>query len=151
MNSTIILIQNGFRFELFEPYSELDEMWKLIVYDIKTNLEAGHITFLLKTYPGMYDYNTDGFVAEIVDNFEPMCLEYLVVEPEYRLKGLGKFLLSTFINYIVQDNICILLKASFGVNKQLQELLDNKVLPKFYESFGFKKIEPSHNYYVLNL
>ena len=148
--STVILKQNNLRFELFEPNTDYDDNWKLICFD-KSNMQCGHITFKMQSNPDDYDIIFDGEVANIVDEYEPICLEYLVVEPKYRLKGIGKLLLQTFINYIVQDNTCILLKALFGVSKELQEKLDTDVLPKFYESFGFKQIEPNHNYYVLNL
>ncbi len=78
-----------------------------------------------------------------------MVLKQIYINDEYKLMGFGNLLMQYFVNQIVIDNICLLLKSSFSVNSKLKEKLDEEVLPKFYEKFGFKQYENS-NWYLLN-
>lgn len=130
---------------------DFDEYLKIILIDIENNEEIGHITYTINSYSDSYNRDFDGIIVDIIDEISPMCIEYFYINPLYRLSGFGKLLFSYFVNNIILDNPCILLKASYGVNKELQKELDEFILPKFYESYGFKQIESNHNYYGINL
>lgn len=78
-----------------------------------------------------------------------MNLQYLYINEEYRLMGFGNLLLSYFVNNIVIDKECILLKSAYNVDLKFKELLNEEVLPIFYSKFGFKQYKNT-NYYLLN-
>lgn len=140
-------IEYQLKFE--DTYSLQDDTYKIILIDTFEDEEIGHITFRYETFADDYKYEDN--VIDVVDEYMPMCLEYLYINEDYRLLGFGKFLLAYFVNMIIVDKPCILLKASYGIPSYLQEKMDNEILPKFYESFGFKKLKGTGNYYAINI
>lgn len=122
---------------------DLSDETKLIFIDVDTDEPIGYIIFTEECFPESYTENYDGKeVCEIVDEYEPMSIDYLEVFDEYKGEGFGKFILQYTLDNYIQDKSCLLLKSAYNViNKDIA----NNMLDAFYTKFGFKHI-PNSNY-----
>ena len=126
---------------------EISDTCTLKLIDTDINEEIGYIKYCEEEYEEISSIEK---INELIMDYYPMNLQYFYINEEYRLMGFGNLLLSYFVNNIVIDKPCILLKAAYNVcNEKLKELLNEKVLPMFYEKFGFQQYKNS-NWYLLN-
>lgn len=130
---------------------DYDDTIKIKFIDISNYCEIGYLSFREINYCDSYMMEFEGAeITNIVDEYEPMSIEYIEIHDEYKMKGFGTKLMEYFVQNYMQNNICILLKCSFGVCNEFKNYSDNVILPAFYGKFGFVNV-PNSNYMVANL
>ena len=129
-----------------------DDSIKLIFKDIENNSEIGYIVFKEHNYDYEFSENYDGIeITNIVEEYEPMSIDYIEIYENYKQQGFGTFIMNYFVKKFMKDNVCILLKCAFGItDESVKQFMNNYLLLEFYKKFGFVQL-PNSNYMVANL
>ena len=123
------------------------------LYDGK---EIGHIVLSEIYDDSNYSPEFDGKeVFDFVENFLLTkydffySLDYLFVEPEYRLCGISDLLLKYLQNHYRNKPILLCI-SSYSVNNDLKKQMNSKILPTLYKKYGFKQIMKTNYYCNVN-
>lgn len=131
---------------------DLDDSTKLNFINTQDNSKIGYIIFNKTNYIDSYMEEYEGIeICNIVEEYEPMSLEYIEVYDRYKNNGFGGFMMQYFVDNYMKQNVCILLRCAFGISDEsMKNFMTNHLLIKFYEKYGFVEI-PNTQYMVANL
>ena len=124
------------------------------LYDGK---EIGHIVLSEIYDTANYSPEFDG--KEVFDFIEDFLLikydffyslDYLFVEPEYRLCGISDLLLKYLQNHYRNKPILLCI-SSYSVNNELKNQMNSNILPTLYKKYGFKQIKNTNYYCTIKL
>jgi len=126
----------------FEPKDTFSVI-KLASITLSEQYNPSLFTYFYETYPQGFiiaetNHKIVAFLIGVKINQDKSKILMLSVNPDYQRQKIGEKLLFQFIKIIINDNIKII---------ELEVRSDNKKAIKFYEKYGFKKVEKIKEFY----
>lgn len=137
--------------EVSEINQDVDDIVKITCYEKSTNTLVGYINIemIFSGSDFLSDDIDDETYDEIFDsNDEFLFLQHIYVAPLYRRKGIGNFMLNKLFDEIIpkifpNQEYIVLYRSCYDISNYSKTMFNEKVLKKFYESFGFEEIPSS--------
>lgn len=137
--------------EVSEINQDVDDIVKITCYEKSTNTLVGYIDIemIFSGSDFLSDDIDDETYDEIFDsNDEFLFLQHIYVATLYRRKGIGNFMLKKLFDEIIpktfpNQEYIVLYRSCYDISNYSKTIFNEKVLKKFYESFGFEEIPSS--------